>query len=166
MDVFYNKIKKICDRNEKVAMFIDMDGTIVEYVVYKEGEISTNTKGKFLEGNPMDVVINNLQKISNINNIDLYILSLARSYIIVDEKKQWLKKYANFIDERNWIIINKEAGEYNKENRDYIKSIRIKEKLNNYSCAILLDDDHKILKKTQEELKDRGYVFHLSSAII
>ena len=72
----------------------------------------------------------------------------------------------DFIDEKNWIIINKEAGEYNKENRDYIKSIKMQEKLKDYNCLILLDDDHKILKKTQEDLGDRGYVFHLSSAII
>ena len=31
---------------------------------------------------------------------------------------------------------------------------------------ILLDDDHKILKQTQNDLKDKGYVFHLSSAVI
>ena len=126
MDIFYNKIRKICDENEKVAMFIDMDGTIVEYTVYREGEISTSTTGKFLNGQPINVVINNLKRISEIKNIDLYILTLSRSHIIVQEKKQWLKKYVDFIDEKNWIIINKEANEYNKENRDYIKSQKYK----------------------------------------
>ena len=166
MDIFYNKIKEICRKNEKVAMFIDMDGTIVEYTVYKEGELSTSTKGKFLNGEPIEVVIDNLKRINEIPNIDLYILTLSKSNIIVEEKKQWLKKYMDFIDEGNWIIINKEAGEYNKENRDYIKSIKMQEKLENYSCEILLDDDHKILKQTQEDLGERGHVFHLSSAII
>ena len=166
MDIFYNKIKEICSKNEKVAMFIDMDGTIVEYTVYKEGELTTSTKGKFLNGEPIQVVINNLRRINEILNIDLYILTLSKSHIIVEEKKQWLKKYVDFIDEKNWIIINKEAGEYNKENREYIKSIKIQEKLSNYSCAVFLDDDHKILKQTKEDLGDRGYVFHLSSAII
>lgn len=42
MDIFYNTVKDICEKNTKVAMFIDMDGTIVEYPVYLEGEISTN----------------------------------------------------------------------------------------------------------------------------
>lgn len=166
MDIFYNKIKEICDKNERVAMFIDMDGTIVEYQVFQEGEVSTETKGVFLNARPLEVVIDNLKKISTIPNIDLYILSLSRSYIIVEEKKQWLKKYASFIKEKNWIIINKEAGEYSKENRSYIKSIKMQEKLENYDCAILLDDDHKILKQTQTDLKDRGYVFHISSALM
>ena len=49
MDIFYNRIKKICEDNKKVAMFIDMDGTIVEYTVYPEGAITTETKGKFLD---------------------------------------------------------------------------------------------------------------------
>ena len=44
MDKFYENIEKICEDNEKVAMFIDMDGTIVEYLIYLEGEIFTNTK--------------------------------------------------------------------------------------------------------------------------
>lgn len=166
MDIFYNKIKEICAKNEKVAMFIDMDGTIVEYKVYKDGVLTTSTKGIFLNGEPIKVVINNLKRISEIPNIDLYILTLSKSNIIVEEKKQWLKKYVDFIDENNWIIINKEAGEYNKENRNFIKSIKIQEKLSDYSCAVFLDDDHKILKQTQDDLGDKCHVFHLSSAII
>ena len=43
---------------------------------------------------------------------------------------------------------------------------RAKEKLKNYDCTILLDDDHKILKQTQEILKEKCYVFHVSSAIV
>ena len=85
MDIFYNKIKDICAKNEKVAMFIDMDGTIVEYKVYKDGELTTSTKGIFLNGEPIKVVINNLKRISEIPNIDLYILTLSKSNIIVEE---------------------------------------------------------------------------------
>ena len=44
MNKFLEKINKICRENKKVAMFIDMDGTIVEYLIYLEGEIFTNTK--------------------------------------------------------------------------------------------------------------------------
>jgi len=47
--MFYNKIDSICKENKKVAMFIDMDGTIVEYTVYPEGAITTESKGKFAE---------------------------------------------------------------------------------------------------------------------
>ena len=166
MDNFYNTIKEICESNEKVAMFIDMDGTIVEYPVFLEEEITTNTKGKFINEKPLDLIIEKLRKINEINNIDLYILTLAKSNIIVEEKKIWLKKHVNFIKEENWIIVNKEKGEYNKGNRNIIKAQKMKEKMNDYDCLILLDDDHKILKETKLELADKGYVYHISSAII
>lgn len=166
MNIFFNKIKKICKENKKVAMFIDMDGTIVEFIVYGEHEIDTSTEGLFLNGEPLDVVIENLRKINEIDNIDLYILSLAKSSIIVKEKKAWLKKHVDFINEQNWIIINKELGEYNKENRDYIKANKIEEKLSQYDKVIFLDDDNKILKETKRKLKDKCDVFHISSAII
>ena len=64
------------------------------------------------------------------------------------------------------IILNKELGGYNKENRDFIKAEKIKEKMKDYDYVILLDDDHKILKQTQAEVKEKGCVFHLSSAVI
>ena len=166
MSKFYDNIKEICLNNKKVAMFIDMDGTIVEYKVYSEGEITTNTKNKFLYAEPIMYIINELKQINNINNIDLYILTLSKSTTIVNEKKEWLKKYVNFINDKNWIIINKEQGEYNSENRDIIKAKKIKENINKYNQVILLDDDHKILKNTKKLLKDKCTVYHISSAII
>lgn len=166
MSIFYEKIKKICEENNKIAMFIDMDGTIVEYPVYQDADITINSKNLFINQEPVKVIIEELNEINKITNIDLYILTLAKSNIIVEEKKKWLKKNISFIEENNWIIVNKEQGEYNKENRDYIKGNKIKEKLKEYDYAILLDDDHKILKQTQLELGKKCKVFHISSAII
>ncbi len=166
MSIFYEKIKKICEENNKVVMFIDMDGTIVEYPVYQDADITINSKNLFINQEPVKVIIKELNEINKIKNIDLYILTLAKSNIIVEEKKKWLKKNISFIEENNWIIVNKEQGEYNKENRDYIKGNKIKEKLKEYDYAILLDDDHKILKQTQLELGKKCKVFHISSAII
>lgn len=163
---FYNRVNEICKKYKKVALFVDMDGTIVEYNVYPEGFVTNDTKEVFLKANPLKVVINNLENISKIENLDIYILSLSRSNIIVEEKKQWLKKFASFIKEENYIILNKEKGDYNPENREFIKSIKMKEKLNQYDYVMLLDDEHKILRRTQKELKDKGEVFHISSAII
>ena len=163
---FYNRILEICKKHKKLALFVDMDGTIVEYNVYPEGFVTNKTENLFLDANPLDVVIHNLKKVSEIENLDIYVLTLSKSNIIVEEKKEWLKKNADFIKEENYIIINKEKGEYTSENREYIKSIKMKEKLNEYDYVMLLDDEHKILKTTQKELKDNGEVFHLSSAII
>lgn len=166
MNKFYSKIKKICEENNKVAMFIDMDGTIVEYTVYPDSKFSTLTEGTFLNAEPLNIVIENLKKISKIENLDLYILSLSKNSVIKEEKKKWLNKYVDFIDEENWIIINKEKGEYNKDNRDRIKCDKMKEKIMQYDYEILLDDDHKILKQTQQDLGEKCSVFHITSAII
>lgn len=166
MSIFYNKIKEICKKYQKVAMFVDMDGTIVEYHIYKDGELTTKSKGKFLNGEPLTVVLTALKKISHIPNIDIYILSLSKSDIIVEEKKQWLRKNANFIKEKNWIIINRERGEYTTENREHIKTDKIKEKLSEYDYAIFLDDEHKLLRNAQNELDGKASVFHVSSALI
>lgn len=163
---FYNRVKEICSKYKKVAMFVDMDGTIVEYNIYPEGTMTTDAKGLFINLRPIKIVIDELRKIKDIENLDLYVLSMARSYIIVEEKKEWLKKNASFIDEKNWIIINREAGDYNDENRDGVKAERIQEKLKEYDHCILLDDDHKVIHKAVNMLKDNCDIFHLSSAII
>ena len=164
--MFYERIKEICNKYKKVAMFIDMDGTIVEYIIYPDGKITTEAKGLFINNKPVKIVIDELRKINNIENLDLYILTMSRSYIVADEKKEWLKKYVNFIDEKNWIIINRQAGDYNDENRSRIKAEKIQEKLKEYEHAIFLDDDDNVLHRAVKILKDKCDVFHISSAII
>lgn len=75
-------------------------------------------------------------------------MSLSKSNEISKQKEKWLEENVKFIPKENWIILTKEKGEYNSENRDEIKTIKMKEKLNIYNHIIFLDDDHKILKKS------------------
>ena len=49
-----------------------------------------------------------------------------------------VKKYIDFIDEKHWIIINREAGDYNDKNRNRIKAEKIQEKLKEYDHTIFL----------------------------
>lgn len=162
---FYDKVKEICEKNNKVALFVDMDGTIVEYEVLGDNYYKNEIKGVFLNAQPLKIVISTLYNLSKIENLDIYILSLSRSIMITEEKKQWLKNNAPFINEENYIIICRETGEYNSENRDYIKSSKMKERLKEYDYVVLLDDDHKILRKSKKELGGKGTVFHVSSVI-
>ena len=163
---FYRNIKKVCSKHNKVALFVDMDGTIVEYKVYQEGFITNQSRELFINEKPVNIIIDQLKEINNIDNIDIYILSLSKSNIIKEEKINWLKKNVPFIKENNYIILVRENNDYNSETRTYIKAEKMKEKLKNDDYVILLDDEHKILKATQKELKDKGEVFHISSAII
>ena len=163
---FYKKIEEICSRYNRVALFVDMDGTLAEYRIFPKNYITEETRGLFLESKPLFCVIEVLEKLKQIDNLDIYILSLSKSKIIVEEKKIWLKKYVPFIKEENYIIICRETGEYNYQNREYIKSYKMKEKLSEYDFVILLDDEHNILRKTQEVLGDKGEAFHVSSVIV
>lgn len=163
---FCEKIENICKKYKKVALFVDMDGTITEYKVYQSGFITNDTKELFLNAEPVNIIIDNLKAVNNIENLDIYILSLSKSKIINEEKKVWLKKYVPFIEEKNYIILVKENGDYNQENRTIVKAQKMKNKLDEYDYVMLLDDEHKILRETQKELQDKGEVFHVSSAII
>lgn len=166
MSKFIDKVKEIKKENEKIAIFVDMDGTIAEYPVYQEENVAKAMEEEYSKIEPINYIINILKELSKIENIDLYILTLSKTIQISEEKIKWLKKYVNFIQEKNWIIITKELGEYNKENRDFIKALKMQEKLPIYDFEILLDDDHKVLKETQKLLGNKVKVFHISSAII
>lgn len=163
---FYREIKKICKNYKNIAIFIDMDGTVVEYEVFPEDYITNKTEKIFLNARPLKPVIETIKKLNTIENVDIYILTLSKSRIIIEEKKEWLKKYLPFIKEENYIILCREDGDYNSDNREYIKSKKMIEKLDIYEYAILIDDEHKILKRTQSELKDKGRVYHVTSTII
>ncbi len=166
MSKFLEKIKTIASKNKKVAMFVDMDGTITVYGVYQEADVARKMAEDYKTAEPLNYVINILEEINNIPNVDIYILTLSRDKKITEEKEIWLEKYVNFVKPENWIIITKEIGEYNKENRDRIKAEKMKEKLEKYDYAVLLDDDHKVLKEAQKMLGDKASVFHISSAIV
>ncbi len=166
MSKFLEKIKTIASKNKKVAMFVDMDGTITVYGVYQEADVARKMAEDYKTAEPLNYVINILEEINNIPNVDIYILTLSRDKKITEEKEIWLEKYVNFVKPENWIIITKEIGEYNKENRDRIKAEKMKEKLEKYDYAVLLDDDHKVLKEAQKMLGEKASVFHISSAIV
>ena len=166
MKKFVEKIKKICEENNKVGMFIDMDGTINEYTLYSDATILKQMSDNYSSTEPILSVIETLEEISKIPNISLYILSLSKSVKITEEKYKWLSKYVSFIPRENWIVLTKETGGYNSENRDFIKSLKMKEKLNEYDHFIFLDDDHKILKGASETFKEKINVLHISSVLV
>ena len=97
MKKFFNRINEICSKYKKVAIFIDMDGTINEYTVYSDNEILKRMGDNYKNAEPIQEVIESLREISKIPNIDLYILSLSKSNKISNEKDIWLEKYTNFI---------------------------------------------------------------------
>lgn len=166
MSKFVNEIKEICEKNKKVDMYIDMDGTIAEYHLYNPEEISRKMEEEYLKNEPLKNVIDVLEEISKINNIEMYILSLSKTKKITEKKKIWLKKYVPFIKEENWIILTKEIGEYSNENRNEIKGKNIELRQKDYDKSIMLDDEQVVLREAKKILNDKIEVFHISSALI
>lgn len=166
MQKFMEKIKQISKENGKIAIFVDMDGTIAVYNVYQDERVSKKMEDEYLKVEPVNYVINVLEQLDKLENVDIYILTLSRTLKITEQKKEWLRKNVPFVKENNWIIITKEINEYSKENRDIVKAEKMNEKCNEYNKLILLDDDHKILKETQKMLGDHGRVFHISSILV
>lgn len=165
MKKFVQRITDLCSENKRVAMFIDMDGTINEYIVFSENTVVKKIEDNYIYISPLSTVLKELEEIGNISNIDLYILSLSRTKNLTQIKKEWLKKYVSFIPEENWIILTKENGDYTNENRDEIKAMKMQE-YTDYDHLILLDDDHGILKQTSNVLHNNVNVFHISSVFI
>ena len=165
MKKFVQRIADLCSENKRVAMFIDMDGTINEYIVFSEHTVVKEMEDNYIYISPLSTVLKELEEIGNISNIDLYILSLSRTKNLTQIKKEWRKKYVSFISEENWIILTKENGDYTNENREEIKAMKMQE-YTDYDHLILLDDDHGILKQTSNVLHNKVNVFHISSVFI
>ena len=165
MKKFVQRIADLCSENKRVAMFIDMDGTINEYIVFSENTVVKEMEDNYIYISPLSTVLKELEEIGNISNIDLYILSLSRTKNLTQIKKEWRKKYISFIPEENWIILTKENGDYTNENREEIKAMKMQE-YTDYDHLILLDDDHGILKQTSNVLHNKVNVFHISSVFI
>lgn len=133
MQKFMEKIKQISKENEKIAIFVDMDGTIAVYNVYQDESVSKKMEDEYLKVEPVNYVINVLEQLDKLENVDIYILTLSRTLKITEQKKEWLRKNVPFVKENNWIIITKEINEYSKENRDIVKAEKMNEKCNEYN---------------------------------
>ena len=121
--------------NKKIKMFVDMDGVIVDYEV---GNIS-----RYDLKRPLLSSLEKLKKISNKSDIELFILSISKTDLGVEEKNIWLDKYAPFFKIENRIIISKEnvTGTSSKKLKsDYLKTVE-------GDIIILIDDDPSILKE-------------------
>ena len=108
-------------------------------------------------GKPLDFVnkrpllsnIKVLEEISQIPNLDMYILSICRKDSQVNYKNDWLDKYAPFFKKENRNIISKET--YSGKTSSALKV----DFLNNQTgFKILIDDDNEVLKEVHEKVED------------
>ena len=121
--------------DKKIKLFIDMDGVIADYIF---GEAKEFDKKRQLYDS-----IKKLETISKMDNIELYILSVTRTNIGINEKNIWLDKYVDFIKKENRIILSKEGKELpsSKLKALYLNTLKTKDTI------IVIDDDPRVLKE-------------------
>ena len=131
---FYNLIKKIAEKND-ILLYVDMDGVIASYDAGKP--LDYENKRPVMEN------IRKIKKVSEIPNVELFILSICMNNEQIQEKNNWLDKYADFFKYENRVIISKEknVGISSPEIKtNYLKNLKSNKQI------ILLDDDNRILK--------------------
>lgn len=132
---------KVFSLERKVNLFVDMDGVIAEYDFGKPLD--------FVNKRPLISNIKVLEEISKISNVDMYILSICRKDSQVNDKNDWLDKYAPFFKKENRNIISKET--YKEKTSLELKVSFLN---NQKGFKILIDDDNEVLKEVSEKVGD------------
>ncbi len=135
-------IKKFEDK--KIKMFIDMDGVIADYEV--------GVASNFDKKRPLISSIAKLEEISQMENVEMYILSITRMDEGYEEKNIWLDKHAPFFKKENRVIISRESNDF-ASSYD-LKTSFLKDFERDGSVIIVIDDDPIILKKIGETNED------------
>lgn len=139
---FYELIKKLAE-DEKIVIYVDMDGVIASYDFGKPLD--------FKNKRPLTTNIKTLSQLSNLKNVELHILSVCRFNNEVNEKNEWLDKYASFFEKDKRSIIPKESypNYSSKELKlNYLKSLKNEEQI------VFIDDDNEVLKTIHNGLQN------------
>lgn len=123
-------------KNNKIKLFVDMDGVIADYVF-------DNAKD-YDKKRPLYASIRKLETVSKMPNIEMFILSATRKNEGIDQKHWWLDNYAPFFKKENRIIISREANDMIETS--LLKATYLKEYKRDDSIIMIIDDDPKNLK--------------------
>ena len=137
---FKEELEKI---EGNIELYIDMDGVIADFDV---GNPKDYDKKR-----PLKDSITKLEEISKMPNVNMHILSITRMSSGIEEKNNWLDKFAPFFKKENRIIISRE--ENNFENSADLKTDYLKKHLTK-GTTILVDDDIRVIDKIKEEVPE------------
>ena len=139
---FYELIKELAEKKD-ILMFVDMDGVIVSYDV-------GNPYG-FLDKRPLKQNIENIRKVSEIENVEVQILSMCREPNQIEEKNIWLDKNAPFFKKENRNIIARAM--HNWESSENLK-LKFLSEVKTDKQIVLVDDDNSVLKTIHNNLEN------------
>ena len=130
--------------NQKIKLFVDMDGVIADYDFGKPNDYD--------QKRPLYDSIKKLEEISQMENVELFIFSITRLTEGYEQKQQWLDEFAPFFAKDHRIIISREANDMEKS--AILKANYIKEIPRDGSVLIMIDDDPRVLKAVHIECED------------
>lgn len=139
---FYNLINRL-SKEENIIIYVDMGGVIASYDFGKHLD--------FANKRPLITNIKTLEKVSHLKNVELHILSVCRKKREINDKNDWLDKYAKFFEKDKRIILDKESNPpfTSKELKlNYLKTLNYNDKI------IFIDDDNEVLRFIRDNLKD------------
>ena len=79
--MFIKELTKISKENNKIAIFIDMDGVVADYRFGEGKNIENNVPGTYLNKRPIKTTIETLRKINEIFDFDMYNITCMLFYL-------------------------------------------------------------------------------------
>ncbi|MBR6034088.1 MAG: hypothetical protein IKP28_05095 [Clostridia bacterium] len=132
---FYNLIKEMASKNDLI-LFIDMDGVIASYDIGKN-------PFDFLHKRPLTQNIANIKEVSELENVEVCILSVCREDSQIEDKNVWLDANAPFFKKENRNIISRASQDWKSAKdikTDFLKDVKTDKQI------VLVDDDNEVLK--------------------
>lgn len=128
----------------KIKLFVDMDGVIADY--------NFDSARDYDKKRPLFDSIKKLEEISRMPNLELYIFSATRMNEGINQKHEWLDKYAPFFKKENRIILPREANGMTESS--VLKANYLKDVKREGCLFVVIDDDPKNLKAIHEQNED------------
>lgn len=147
-------------KSKKIVLYSDMDGVLVEYGAGEKPLILNNEKNFYLNKRPIFSTINKLKELSDVENIEIGIMSNCYFQEQKQDKILWLEKFCPFIKKENINIIVLNEETYTKETKPYLKVDKIlainegKEKV-----CFLIEDNHDIIKHSNKKYQNLAHHF-------
>ena len=131
---FYNIIETL-SRQHHIVLFVDMDGVIAAY--------DFGRKFDFDKKRPLLHHLDVLEKISHLEQVELYILSISPKEEQIEEKQRWLDQYAPFFPQEHRTILA--STNYPELSSKEIKAHFLKQ-VQTEDQIVMIDDDNAVLK--------------------
>lgn len=160
--MFIDEIKKIA-KTQKIDLFFDMDGVLVEYINDPNKERYNLGTNFYTYGRPVLTMIKLAKRFSRIPNVTVHILSNCPLEEQIEQKTNWLKIHAPFFKKENIHIICYEKLVFEKEEKPFLKPKFLKDNFGD-KTVFLIEDDLRNIKSTNTFYKER-IAYHISSLL-